>query len=140
MKINEINRKPISCPVLFAWDGQGYRFVTDFLGAGALAELGTDGKVRPPRPEESLKLEPGTLAPRDGWYRLKIAEPMDEMLYLDHLELVVIDHPAEWSVYPDERFVMDAPPPTQELLFLKESRPPSEAARSARPGRDGAAA
>lgn len=128
--IPEVGRKPVSCPVLFAWDGQRYRFVTDLLGGGALGELGADGKARPPRPEESLKLEPGMLVPQDGWYRLKIAEPMDEVLYLDWLELLVVEHRAEWNVYPDERFVMAGPPPTQQLLFLTELRPPLKARTS----------
>src|SRR5581483_10368919 len=66
VRVTETNRKGTSCPVLFAWDGRRYRFVTDFLGAGALGELGPDGSPRPPRPEESLKLEPDALAPDGG--------------------------------------------------------------------------
>ena len=58
-----------------------------------MGELAADGSTRPPRPEESVKIEPGQLVPRNGRYVLKIAEPMDEVLYLDHLRLDVIDHP-----------------------------------------------
>ena len=123
VRIAELNRKGTSCPILFVWDGQRYRYVTDFLGAGAMGESGPDGSTRPPRPEESVKIEPGLLVPRDGWLRIKIAEPMDEVLYLDGLQLLAVDHPAEWSVYPDERFVVNGPPPTQELLFLEKKRP-----------------
>jgi hypothetical protein len=115
-RIEESNKKMTSCPVLFAWDGTRFVFVTDFLGAGSMGELGPDGTCRPPRPEESVKIEPGMLAPRDGHYVLKIAEPMSEVAYLDRLQLAVIDHPAEVRVYPDERFAASGPPPTQDLI------------------------
>ncbi|MCS7270750.1 MAG: CRTAC1 family protein, partial [Gemmataceae bacterium] len=117
--ITEINRKSTSCPVLFAWDGQRFVFITDLLGAGALAELNPDGSVRPPRPEESVKLEPGTLQPRQGHYLLQIAEPMDEICYLDAVLLHVIDHPQTLIVYPDERFATALPRPSQRLLFFR---------------------
>ncbi|MDY3555204.1 FG-GAP-like repeat-containing protein [Gemmata sp. JC717] len=117
--VAETNRKGTSCPVLMAWDGERFAFVTDFLGGGALGESGPDGSVRPPRPEESVKIEPGQLVPNGGQYVIKIAEPMDEVLYLDHLRLDVIDHPANTGVFPDERFVFSGPEPTQQLLTFR---------------------
>jgi TPR repeat protein len=127
-------RKDTSCPVLFVWDGEKYRFVTDFLGAGTVAEMNPDGSCRPPRPEESVKLEPGQLQPRDGFYSLAVAEPMDEVTYLDRLQLVVVDHPADTHVYPDERFATSGPQPTQEVFAFSERTFPV-AARDHR-GRD----
>lgn len=118
-RLVEKNRKGTSCPVLLTWDGTRYTFLTDFLGGGALGEMGADGSVRPPRPEESVKIEPGRLVPRNGRYALKIAEPMDEVLYLDHLRLDVIDHPAAVAVHPDERFATSGPQPSQELLAFR---------------------
>ena len=41
-------------------------------------------------------------SPTNGEFILKIAEPMDEVTYLDRLQLLVIDHPAGASVYPDD--------------------------------------
>ena len=118
LRLAEVNRKGSSCPVLLTWDGSRFVFVTDFLGAGSMGELAADGSTRPPRPEESVKIEPGKLVPRDGRYVLKIAEPMDEVLYLDHLRLDAIDHPADTVVFPDERFSVAAPP-SQELLAFR---------------------
>jgi hypothetical protein len=119
--IPESNRKETSCPLLFAWDGERFSYITDFLGAGSMGETGPDGTARPPRPEESVKIEPRQLASRDGKYTLKLAEPMDEVMYLDHVRLDVIDHPPELCVFPDERFATSDPQPTQERLFFKES-------------------
>src|SRR5207248_2450592 len=55
VRVTETNRKGTSCPVLLAWDGERFAFVTDFLGAGALGEAGPDGSVRPALTEESVK-------------------------------------------------------------------------------------
>ena len=119
--IAEWNRKDTSCPTIFLWDGTRFVFHTDCLGAGSMGEIGPDGSTRPPRPEESVKIEPGTFVPKNGKYVLKIGEPMDEVLYLDHLQLDVIDHPAGTSVFPDERFATADPQPTQERLFFRDS-------------------
>ncbi len=122
--IREINRKPTSCPVLMTWDGAKWVYVTDFLGGGALGESGSDGSVRPSRPEESVKIEAHQLGLKNGKYVLRIAEPMDEVMYLDHLRLAVVDHPGDVVVYPDERFAVADPQPTQKLrAFSKRVAP-----------------
>lgn len=120
VRIPEVNRKGTSCPILLVWDGDRFRCVTDFLGGGALGEASADGSVRPPRPEESVKIEAAQMVPKDGQYLLKIAEPMDELLYLDRVQLLALDHPIGVSVYPDERFVTSGPPPSQDLLVFPE--------------------
>ncbi len=126
-RIAETDRRSSSCPVLFTWDGTKFQYITDFLGAGSVGELGADGSTRPPRPEESVKIEAGQLVPRDGRYTIVIAEPMDEILYLDHLRLDVIDHPADVVVYPDERFATTDPQPTQEVLSFQRRFSPIRA-------------
>jgi lipoprotein NlpI len=118
--IEETNRKTGSCPVLFAWDGRRFGFVTDFLGAGSMGEAQPDGSHRQPRPKESIKIEADQLVPLDGSYVLKIAEPMDEVTYLDRLQLLVLDHPNDVRVYPDERFSTDGTCPSQDLLAFRE--------------------
>ncbi len=133
-KIVENNRKVLSCPILFAWNGERFEFVADFLGAGSMGELGFDGSTRPPRPEESVKIEPGQLAVKDGHYLLRLAEPMDEVTYLDRLQLVVVDHPPTVRVFPDERFVAAGPQPSQDLIAFSQEVYPV-AARDHR-GRD----
>jgi hypothetical protein len=127
-KIAETDRRGGSCPVLLTWDGERFRYLTDFLGAGALGETGADGTNRTPRPEESVKIGPGQLVPRDGRYVIKVAEPMDEVAYLDRLRLDVVDHPAGVEVHPDERFAAGGPLPTQELLAFRDRFAPLKAA------------
>jgi hypothetical protein len=120
--LRETSRKTSSCPLLFAWNGRSFGFVTDFLGAGSVGEPAPGGGHRPPRPHESVKIEPDQLAARDGHYVLKLAEPMDEATYLDRLQLLVLDHPAGVRVYPDERFVADPRGPSQDLLAFEDAR------------------
>lgn len=125
--IGEINRKPTSCPVLMTWDGTKWVYVTDFLGGGALGECGADGSVRPARPEESVKIEAHQLGLRDGQYVMRIAEPMDEVMYLDRLRLRVVDHPADSTIFPDERFAVADPLPTQTIHAYRKRITPVKA-------------
>ncbi|MBK8478970.1 MAG: hypothetical protein IPL39_22600 [Opitutaceae bacterium] len=67
-----------------------------------------------------MKIEPHQLRLRDGGYELRITEPMEESAYFDRLELVAIDHPAGWQVYPDERLTVTGPAPTRELLAIAQ--------------------
>src|SRR4029077_20717933 len=135
----ELDRKPSSCPILFTWNGERFVYITDFLGAGSVGETGPDGSVRPPRPEESVKIEPGRLAPQNGKYVLKIAEPMGEVMFLHRLRLDVIAHPSGVSVFPDERFATSDPQPTQERLFFRDSERIFATKATDHRGRDGAA-
>jgi hypothetical protein len=114
--IRETQRRGISCPILFTWDGKAYTYVTDFIGAGAIGESTPGGGHRPPRGDESVAIEAEQFAVKAGRYLLKVANPMDEATYLDRLQLVVVDHPEGKGVYPDERFPAGKNPPTQDLL------------------------
>jgi hypothetical protein len=120
--ITENNRKPTSCPVLLVWDGKQFRYITDFLGAGALGESGPDGSIRMPRPEESVRIDPGLMQPRDGKFVLKITEPMDEVLFLDSVQLHAIEHPKGFQVFPDERFATSGPQPSQLPIVFENSK------------------
>jgi tetratricopeptide (TPR) repeat protein len=125
-EVHETNRKRDSCPLLFTWDGHRFAYVTDFLGAGSVGERLAGGGHRRPRPEESVKIPARLLQPKDGQLVLKLAEPMDELCYLDRVQLLVLDHPAGADVYPDERFATADPPATQDLLsFERRIRPVS---------------
>jgi hypothetical protein len=126
-RIREADRRADSCPVLFAWNGQRYEFLTDCLGAGSVGEELPGGGHRYPRPEESIKIEGSQLVPLNGEYVIKMAEPMDEVTYLDRVELAVVDHPAGARVYPDERFVASGPPASQRLLAFREEVYPVQA-------------
>ncbi len=120
--IKEIQRKASSCPILFTWDGEKYRFITDFMGGGGLGFwIGID-TYGPPDATETVRVEPGALAPIAGEYRMAVMEPMEEVAYIDALTLRVVDHPAEIQVYPDELFTTSEVTPTGKALGIATER------------------
>jgi len=96
----ELDRKGSSCPLLFAWNGDKYGFVTDFLGVGGLGLWQGPGVYGRPQPEEYVKIEPNQLAARDGAYMIQVLENLEEVTYLDETKLLTLDHPKDTDVYP----------------------------------------
>ena len=119
--IAETQRQLSSCPVVFAWDGQGYAFVSDVLGVGGLGFLVAPGSYAEPRPWEYFLMPPGLPVERDGRYQIKIAEPMEENAYLDSVRLHVVDLPSGWDVVPDERMATGAPQVTGRPIYFEET-------------------
>ena len=117
-EVSKMRRKPSSCPLLFTWDGEQFAFVTDFLGTGGVGFYVGGGEYAPPDPTEDVRIPPGMLAAKDGRLLLRVVEPLEEITWLDQLQLLAYDHPAEMEVYPDERFTGSAPFPTGEPLAL----------------------
>jgi len=114
--LRELQRRLSSCPVLFAWDGEHFTFVGDFAGVGGLGYFSAPGVYTPPQVLDQIKLEAEQLAPRQGFFDLRMAEPMEEVGYVDQVELLAVDHPVGTEVYPDERLAVAGPPPTHRLL------------------------
>lgn len=117
--IAEVQRQLASCPVLFAWNGNAFEFVSDMLGGAALGYLEAPGKYAPPRPNERLLLGPDDLKVRDGRYLIKLAEPMEEAAYLDAASLTVYDVPPGWQVVLDERLAVGGAPATGRPIFFR---------------------
>ena len=125
--VREVRRKSVSCPLLFTWNGRRYEFIADFLGGGGLGYLVAPGLYNEPDPEELLKIEGHQLVADQNSYRIAIAEPMDEVCYLDAVELLVIDHPAGTTVFPDERFAPAGHRASGELLLFERRIAPRHA-------------
>jgi tetratricopeptide (TPR) repeat protein len=105
----EADRRGSSCPVLFVWDGQKYKFVTDMIGAGVVGHWFTPTRRNTPNPGEWVKVDGADVAPVNGKVSVRFMEPMEEVNYIDQLRLIAVDHPANVEVNPDERF-LDGPP------------------------------
>jgi tetratricopeptide (TPR) repeat protein len=123
--IKETNRKPSSCPLLFADGPDGARFVTDFLGSGGLGFFLAPGVYGKPDPDEVVAI--GPLEPIDGDYVLRVLEPLEEVSYLDEATLLAVDHDAGVEVFANERFACEEPFPEFRIWELGERFAPVRA-------------
>ena len=107
--MKEVDRRGSSCPVLFAWDGHKYKFVTDVIGAAVVGHWFTPTRRNVPNPGEWVKIDGDHVSLVNGKISVRFMEPMGEVNYIDQLRLVAVDHPEGVEVNPDERF-LDNPP------------------------------
>jgi lipoprotein NlpI len=125
--IAETQRQVSSCPVLFAWNGVEYGFVSDILGVGGIGYAVGPGEYGEPRPWENFLFPEGAVVERDGRLSVKITEPMEEATYLDAARLVAYDVPPGWSMAIDERMAIGGPTPTGEPVFFRRWLVPAQA-------------
>lgn len=126
-RITETQRQLSSCPLLFAWDGARYAFVSDILGVAGIGYATGPGEYATPRPWENFLLPPGLLQPRQGQYQLKVVQPMEEATYLDSARLVSYDLPPGWDLTLDERMGINGPAPSGKPIFFQHEVLPLQA-------------
>ncbi|MFK7960335.1 MAG: FG-GAP-like repeat-containing protein [Phycisphaerales bacterium] len=129
LEIAETQRQLSSCPVIFAWDGEDWTFISDVLGVGGVGYLVGPGAYAPPRPFERFLMPRGVLQPLAATagdrtdaasvLAVKLHEPMEEVCYLDAVGLSAWDLPADWEVVPDERLDVAGPPATSAMLAYR---------------------
>ncbi len=118
--VEELDRKGSSCPVLYAWDGARFAFVNDFIGGGGIGFLVAPGRYTRPDPTEYVKIAGERLQPLDGRLELRVVQQLEEVAYIDRLEIVVVDHTADTEIFPNERFMTAPPYPEFEVYEVGE--------------------
>jgi Flp pilus assembly protein TadD len=109
-----------SCPYLYAWDGRGFRFVTDILGAAPLGLPQDEKRYVPADPEELLALGgEAQFPPRNGSYEVRITDELREVLYLDEARLIAVDHPRGTIVLATSKMHACGPFPPHEIWTLR---------------------
>jgi hypothetical protein len=119
LELDELDRKGTSCPILYVWDGESYRFQTDFLGGSAYGSLLAPGVYNYPDTDEYVKLRREDLALKDGKVAIAMNNQLEEVIFFDKVELVVVDHPKDYEVFPDEKLLPG--PPYQDFRLLTSS-------------------
>lgn len=115
-----------SCPMVFTWNGSEFEFIADILGVAPLGASAGEGKYFPVDHDEYIQIPAGALAPRDGYYDVRITEELREVGYIDRVELIAIDHPEEVEIFTNDKF--KAPPfPEFRLFGVTERRYPASA-------------
>jgi Putative Zn-dependent protease, contains TPR repeats len=102
LRVEELDRKPSSCPYLYTWNGDKFEFITDFMGGGEMGDWQGAGVYDHPNPEEFVRIAPGKLKPRNGKYEIRVTNELEEVLFIDQLKLFAVEHDADTEVYPNE--------------------------------------
>jgi tetratricopeptide (TPR) repeat protein len=124
LALEELQLPTGSCPYLYAWDGQKFRFVTDLLGASPLGLRISDTRFIDADPEEFVWIgNEQSFPPRDGQHLLQVTEELREVLYLDETKLVVADHPAGTEVHTTCKLRPGKPFPPHEFVTLHNRHP-----------------
>ena len=125
LTVEELDRKPSSCPFLFTWNGARFEFVTDFMGGGEMGYWEAPGRRNSPDPLEYVRIGGDQLRPKDGRYEIRVTNELEETLFADRLQLMSIVHPADVEVYPNEG--MTEPPKPFALFGVRALAPPVRA-------------
>lgn len=123
-KIDELDRRGSSCPVLFVWDGREYEFIADMIGAGVVGHWVAPDERNVANPTEYLKVPGSSVRRRNGMLSFRFMEPMEETVYLDQVRLLAVDHPTATDVYPNERFASGPPFPEFRVIVSRDAHPP----------------
>jgi tetratricopeptide (TPR) repeat protein len=100
-----------SCPWIFADNGRGMAFVTDFLWRSPLGlRINAQDTAGVLQTEDWVKIRGSQLVARDGAYDIRMSAELWETHFVDHIALMVVDHPADVEIFVDERFAPAAPP------------------------------
>jgi len=126
LKIEELDRKPSSCPYLYTWNGERFEFVTDFLGGGEMGNWKEAGAYHYPDSDEFVRITSDQLKPRNGRYEIRVTNELEEVLFLDHLKLVAVEHDAGEEVYPNEG--LGIPTAGERILYTTNNTSPPIAA------------
>jgi hypothetical protein len=128
VKLEELDRRGSSCPVLFAWDGNKYQFVSDVIGAAVVGHWVSPAARNVSDSDEWVRVDGSMLKAKNGYLSLRFGEPMEEINYIDKLRLVAVDHPQGTEVFPDERFLDERPFASgAAVVASRATRPPAGA-------------
>ena len=125
LTIQELDREPSSCPLLFTWNGTRFEFVTDFLGGAEMGYWRGPDHYNTPDPVEYVRIRESQLRPRGGRLELRVTNELEEAVFFDRLSLVALAHPRDVEVYPNEG--MTDPPKPHRLHGVRDLRVPARA-------------
>jgi hypothetical protein len=122
LAVEELDRKPSSCPFLFTWNGERFEFITDFMGGGEMGYWESPGVLNTPDPLEYVRIPGDRLKPKDGRFEIRVTNELEEALFADRFQLLAVAHPREIEVYANEG--MSDPPKPFRLFAVSDPRVP----------------
>ena len=109
-----------SCPMIFAWDGAHFRFITDVLGVAPLGASNGDGRYFPVNHLEHILIPGAALKSGDSGYEVRITEELREVSYLDQVKLIAVDHKVGSELFLNDKF--KSPPFPDFKLYEVQNR------------------
>lgn len=129
LTIEELDRKPSSCPYLYTWNGEKFEFITDFLGGGEMGNWQEAGVYHYPDSDEFVRITSDQLKPKNGKYEIRVTNELEEVLFLDNLKLFAIEHDSDTEVFPNEG--LGIPSAGKQILYqTKNAHAPFSAVNS----------
>jgi hypothetical protein len=133
LRILELALPTGSCPYLYTWNGEGFRFATDFLCSAPLGLPVAPGKYVAADEDEIVRLGNESTFKTStnsrvskASYVIQITEELREVLYLDEAKLIAVDHPIGTEVHSTSRMLPDRSSPgfgQHELVTLRNRVP-----------------
>ena len=125
--IVEPQRLKGSCPSLYTWNGDRYVFVTHLMTRSAIGALTETGAPAwPDAANDYVKIRGDQLRQQDGKFEVRVVEELWDAVYMDKMELLVVDHPMETDIYVDEKY-LPPPYPGLEIHTVTDPRLPAAA-------------
>jgi len=109
-----------SCPMIFAWNGAKFEFITDVLGVAPLGASSGDGQYFPVNHREYVEIPTKSLEATAGYYEIRITEELREVSYVDTVQLLAVDHDAGEELVTNSKF--QGPPYPKFRLYGVEHK------------------
>jgi hypothetical protein len=93
------------------------------MGGGEMGAWAGPGRYNLPDPDEYVRIRGEQLRERDGRYELRVTNELEEVLFVDRLQLLAVTHPAGVEVYPNEG-LGNPTGPGFKLYAARGARPP----------------
>ncbi len=98
---------------------KSFQFITDVLGVAPLGASSGDGNYFPVDHDEYVQIPVRRCPNGDGSYEVRITEELREVSYLDQVQLIALDHPADTEIFTNEKFKS---PPFPEFRLYRRRR------------------
>ena len=138
VRVAEQDRLASSCPFLYLWDGNEFRYFSEVLSITPLGEPDGRGGFILPGSRENVFLPGEKMRPRDGRYVFQFTAELREAVYLDGARLVALDYPAGLRAFVDEAYrgaPADIPPVVlADVTPVRSRREPAEPRQEVLPG------
>ncbi len=113
-----------SCPFLYTWNGKKFVFATDITWRSALGMplgiMGGETKYAfADASDDYIRIPGELLKPKKNKYLIQVTSELWETIYMDKLQLVVLDHPDSVDLYVPEQF---SPPPFPGLELYQVNK------------------